>query len=355
MPGIATFVSGSVNNALDTFVTATSTAVAVGIAPVVTIGLSIWATTYGMAVMRQEVNDPIMGFVKYFTKVTIILGIALTAGVYQNLVVDGVYALTKWFISIVAPSAQGSEGDIFAVIDNFDEKVSELGLIMIGRGMTYLPVAGWMDLIAGLLTLVGSAIMILVVLGFSLVATVAVKFMLGIGPFFIASLCFPPIAKFFEAWMGKIMNYSFLMVGLAVTTTMGLVIIDAYVSHFLKEQDATNAIADAIGLIVAEGALGILVWQMPNIASGLGGGGALSGGGMGAFIGGMIAGRMGGGKEEKRQDEKGGGSIEDKSGGGGGGGGGSGGAGDGAGGGRTPAYRRATLDRLQYTKYTDKD
>lgn len=348
--GIATFVSGSVNNALDTFVTATSTAVSAGIAPMVVIGLSIWATTYGLATMRQEVNEPIMGFVKYFTKVSIILGIALSSGVYQSEVVDGVYAFTNWFVSIVAP---GAHGDIYTVIDEFDAKVSELGLVIIGHGMTLLPWGGWLDLIAGLITLLASAVMILVVLGFSLVATVAVKFMLGIGPFFIASLCFPPIAKFFEAWMGKIMNYSFLMVGLAVTTSMGLVIVGAYVDHFQQTQDATNAIADAVGLIVAEGALGILVWQMPNIAAGLGGGSTLSGGGLGAFIGGMIAGRMGGGKDEKKQEEKGGGSIEDKS--EGGGGGSSGGGRGGALGGRTPAYRRATLDRLQYTKYKDMD
>lgn len=345
--GIATFVSGSVNNALNTFVTNTSAAIAAGISPLVVIGLTIWAITYGMATMRQEVNEPIMGFAKYFLKVSLILGIALSSGVYQGEVVQGVYSFTNWMVSVVAP---GTNGDIFKVIDDFDQKVSELGLVIIGHGMTLLPMGGWLDLVAGLLVLLGSAVMIIVVLGFSLVATVAVKFMLGIGPMFIASLCFPPIAKFFEAWMGKIMNYSFLMIGLAVTTSMGLVIVGAYVSHFSESQDATNAIADAVGLIVAEGALGILVWQMPNIAAGLGGGSAISGGGLGAFIGGLIAGRMSNGKEEKGGSDKGGGSVEDKS--------------EssnsergpaGGGGGRTPAYRRATLDRLEYTKYKDAD
>lgn len=351
MPGgIATFVSGSVNNALNTFVTATSTAISAAIAPMVVIGLSIWAISYGLATMRQEVNEPIMGFVKYFTKVTIILGIALSSGVYQSEVVDGVYAFTNWMVQVVAP---GSSGDIFTVIDDFDEKVSNLGLVIIGHGMTLLPLGGWLDLIAGATVLFGSAIMIIIVLGFSLVATVAVKFMLGIGPMFIASLCFPPIAKFFEAWMGKIMNYSFLMIGLAVTTSMALVIVGAYVSHFSDNQDATNAIADAVGLIVAEGALGVLLWQMPNIAAGLGGGSTLSGGGLGAFIGGMIAGRMGSKKDEKKDDDKGGGSVEDQS--GSGGGSGRGGSSGGGAGGRTPAYRRATLDRLQYTKYKDLD
>jgi hypothetical protein len=132
---------------------------------------------------------------------------------------------------------------------------------------------------------------------------------------------------------------------------MALVVIGAYVSHFQANQDATNAISDAFGLIVCEGALGVLVWQMPNIASGLGGGATLSGGGLGAFIGGMIAGRMGNKQPPKEQSDKGGGSLEDRS----ESGGGSGRGGGAGGGGRVPAYRRATLDRLEYTKFKDKD
>lgn len=353
--GIATFVSGSVNNALNTFVTQTSTALSAGLAPIVATGLSIWAITYGLATMRQEVNEPIMGFVKYFLKVSIILGIALSSGVYQSEIVEGVYAMTNWLISMVVP---GSSGDIYTVIDQFDAKVSELGLVIIGHGFTLLPWGGWLDLLAGLITLVGSAIMVLILIGFSITATVATKFMLGIGPAFIASLCFPPIAKFFESWMSKVVNYMFLTMGLAVASSMALTIIGAYVNNFTSNQGTTNEIADAIGLVVAEGAILVLIWQMPNIASGLAGGAALSGGGVGAFVAGMLAKQMtGGDKDKKKEDEDGGGSVEKGGGGSGGsgraGGGNSSGGGGGGSGGRVPAYRRAALDRLQYTDHKD--
>jgi type IV secretion system protein VirB6 len=359
MPGIATFVSGSIDSALATFVAKTSIAVSAGIAPLVVVGMTIWATTYGMAVMRNEVSDPIMVFLKNLTKISIILAIALGGGIYQTQIVETVNDFQNWFVSIVAPTASGesviggsSATSIFGLIDDFDEKVSELGLVIVGHGMTLLPWGGWLDMIAGVVVLLGSAIMILVILGFCIMAKVALAFMLGIGPMFVAALAFPPTAKFFDAWMGKIMNYTFMIIGLAVAITMTLVIVGAYVSHFETNQDATNAIADAFGLIVVEGALGILIYQMPSIASGLGGGAALSGGGAGAFIGGLIAGRMGSSKSDDKdggEDEKGGGAIENSSSGNGGGSKGN----DGGGGGRVPAYRRSTLNQIEYTGFKD--
>lgn len=198
------------------------------------------------------------------------------------------------------------------------------------------------------ITLLASSVMIIVILGFVIVAKAALAFMLGIGPAFLACLAFPPFAKFFEAWTAKVMNYVFLIVGMAVMTTMATVIVDTYASHFLKNQNASNAIADAFGLVIVEATLAVLILQMPNIAAGLGGGASLSGGGLAGFALGLIAGK-GGEKKDKEKEESGGGSVENdgdnKK--GNKGGGNSGGNGQNGGGDRTPAFRRPTLDRLQ--------
>jgi type IV secretion system protein VirB6 len=337
--GIVGFLSGSIDSALATFVVTTSSAVAAGVAPLVVTGMSIWILTFGYAVMRNEVHDALLVYVKSVIKMSIIFTIALSGGIYQSQIVDGVQAFQNGFVSIVAPNATG---DIYGVLDNYDSKVTELGLVIIGHGMTLLPWGGWLDLLAGLVVLVSSAVMILMCGGFLLMAKVALAFMLGIGPAFIASLAFPPIAKFFEAWMGKVMNYCFLIVGLAMAVTIAVTICQAYVDHFTASQGATNEIADAFGLVIVQGALLILIYQMPHIASGLGGGASLSGGGAGAFIAGMM---MGGSKPPApSRNDGGGGSITDNS---GSRGGGSSQNQQGGSSKEVPAYRRATLDRLE--------
>jgi len=345
-PGIVLFVSGSVDNFLNTFVTQTSSQVSAAIAPLVATGASIWMLAYGFAVLRGEVNAPMQGFFKAVLKFAIIFGIALVGGTYQSFVVDGVNSVQNGFVTMIAPN---SAGNIFGVLDAFDENVSELSLVIIGHGMTLFPFGGWLDMIAGIVVLVGSAFMIIICGGFALVAKFAIAFMLGLGPIFVMSLAFPPIAKWFESWMGKVMNYTFLIIGLALTVTMCVTICAAYVAHFQATQSDTQDITDAFGLIIAEGMMLILVWQMPSIASGLGGGAALSGGGVGAFIGGMVTQSLlkGKGGDMPKPGGPTGGSIKNDESGNGGGkgqGGTQGGKAD------VPAYRQATLQRLADNK-----
>lgn len=352
--GIATFLSGSIENFLSTFVSASSKAVINGITPLVAIGMSIYFLTYGFAVMRNEVGDPVSTFIRNVIKNSFIFTFALSAGAYQSEIVDGVYAFQDAFVSAVAPTASGDitgspsggVSNIYHVLDKFDREGTELGLIIIGRGLSNLPFEGWADFFAGIIILVVNTIMMLICCGFLILAKAAMAFLLGIGPAFIASLAFPPIAKSFEAWFGKILNYSFLLIGLGVVVSMTLTICSAYIDHFSKTQTGTQALADAFGLVIIEGALLFMLWQLPSIASGLGGGAALNGGGIGAFIGGMLMNKMMSGNDDKddKKNDSGGGEIENKS---------PKGSNNGDSSSPPPAYRRAALQQLEYTKHRD--
>jgi len=352
--GIATFLSGSIENFLATFVTATSKAVITGITPLVAIGMSIWFLTYGFAVMRNEVGDPVSTFVRNVIKNSFIFAFALSAGAYQSEIVEGVYAFQDGFVSAIAPQASanitasptGGATNIYKVLDKFDIEGTKLALIIIGRGLSNLPFEGWADFFAGIIVLIVNTVMMLICLGFLILAKTAMAFLLGIGPAFIASLAFPPIAKSFEAWFGKIMNYSFLLIGLGVVVSMTLTICSAYISHFSVNQTNTQALADAFGLVVIEGALLFMLWQLPSIASGLGGGAALNGGGVGAFIGGMLMNKMmSNGDDEPKKKDNGGGEVKNQT---------SKNSGSSEAGSPPPAYRRAALQQLEYTKHKDR-
>jgi len=352
--GIATFLSGSIENFLATFVSAASKAVITGITPLVAIGMSIWFLTYGFAVMRNEVGDPVSTFIRNVLKNSFIFAFALSAGAYQSEIVEGVYAFQDAFVSAIAPQASGDitgsptggATNIYKVLDKFDIEGTKLALIIIGRGLSNLPFEGWADFFAGIIVLIVNTVMMLICLGFLILAKTAMAFLLAIGPAFIASLAFPPIARSFEAWFGKIMNYSFLLIGLGVVVSMTLTICSTYISHFSANQTDTQALADAFGLVVIEGALLFMLWQLPSIASGLGGGAALNGGGVGAFIGGMLMNKMmsnDDGDSKKNSNTNDGGEVKNQT---------SKSQSSDAGS-PPPAYRKAALQQLEYIKHKD--
>lgn len=348
--GIFGFLGGSIDNFLGAFVTKTATAMSTAITPIVITGLTIWVIVYGLAVMRNEVSEPFSVFAWKAFKISLILSFALSGGIYQSEIVEGANAFQNALSQIVAPTGGG---DIYKVLDDFDNRGAQLAIEIIKQGVYALPVGGWLDLGAGLLVFIASAALLIIAGGFTIIAKVAIAFVLGVGPMFIATLAFPPVAKFFDAWLAKLVNYSLLIMILAFSIALSISICDAYLATMQASQDSTNAIADAFGLVILSCCLVLLVWQSPNLAAGLAGGSALSGGGLGQVAVGYLMGmksQVGGNK-----DKGGGGNIENGGGsdGGGSGGGGSGGSyrGDSGGGRRNtdriPAYKRASADRYQ--------
>lgn len=348
MSGIFSYLGGSIDGALGSFVTEVSSKISGAITPIVLTGMTIWIIVYGFAVMRHEVSEPINVFAAKILKVGIILAFALGGGYYQSEVIAGVNALQNGLVQVVAPNAGG---DIYAVLDAFDEKGAQLALSIMERGVSLLPWGGWLDLITGILVFAANAVMLLVCGGFVVMAKIATAFVLGLGPIFIACLAFPPVSKFFDAWLGKVINYLLLVVILAFAISLSIAICDDYLTKATASMasGASNQIADAFGMVILYGALLIVVYQAPHLASGLAGGASLTGGGLGNLAQSAIVGKLAAKGNKSGSGGAGGG------GGGSVGNGGSGGASSGPSGsggpgggrsGRRAAYRKATIDNL---------
>lgn len=348
--GLMTFLSGNIESAMDKFVVQTSAALSVGLAPVVAIGLMIWFTLYGMAVMRGEVNDPVMGFVKQATKTSFICAIALGTGIFQDLIVGGVYGFLDGLTQIVSPS---NSANIFVALDQYDNKATEQSMVIIGHGMTKLPTGGYLDILAGLILQFSNAVLMILCGGFAVVAKVALSLVLALGPLFIVCLAFGPVARLFESWLSTVLSKVLLGVYLAAVLTFALVISSDYMDRMIANTGNVNAMSDAFGFVVINGVLLVVAYQLPQLAAGLTGGISVSGGGLAAFAMGKLTGGRGrgeGGGGGGGSD--GGGSVSNASGGSANSGANTAPAGSsaGSGGNRTPAYRRATLERLHGPK-----
>jgi type IV secretion system protein VirB6 len=336
--GIFTFITGSIDAALNTFVVQVSTSLASGITPLVVSGMTIWVLVYGYSVMRNEVSDPVSAFVKTVAKNAFIFGLALNAGIYQSEIVDGVNALSTGLVQIVSPV--GNATSVFDALDQLNALDNQLALQMLNNGETLLPIGGWLDLLCGVLLLLANAALLLIMGGWSILADASLKFVLGLGPLFIACLAFDPLKQFFTSWMNKVANYVLLTMLMAALGTFVVKMATAYVTAMaVSTQETSNAISDVFGFILLVGVALVLAWQMPNLAASLTGGTPLSSSFMGAAAGALLGRR--GGQESGQSDGNAGGTIEgvntadnkakpevDAA-------------------AKVPAYRKATLDHLR--------
>jgi type IV secretion system protein VirB6 len=348
MAGLFVYLGGTIDGALNSYVNKASSDLSAGLTPLVLSGLTIWVMVYGFAVMRKEVSEPINSFVWKILKISLILTIALSGGIYQGEIVSTIRALENGLVKVITPNASGN---IFEVLDKFDERGAILALNVIERGVDKLPLGGWLDMLTGIIVFFANAVILLVCGGFAVMAKVATSFVLAFGPLFIACLAFEPVSKFFDAWLSKVINYLLLSVILAFAISLSIAICDAYLIKASQSMDEgiNNQIADAFSLVILYGALLIMIYQAPHLASGLAGGASLTGGGLGnlaqsAIVGKLAGGGKGSGASPPASPPKPGGDMANAtpkspspSTSGSGGSGGSGG---------TPAYRQSTLNNL---------
>lgn len=103
---------------------------------------------------------------------------------------------------------------------------------------------------------------------------------LGVGPFFILCLIFEPSKRLFDAWMGQVLNYVFLVMLAAATIKLLFTIISLYLDAVFGAHAAAGGADPSYSEIfpmIALCAIGALALvQMPSVASALGGGVAVS-------------------------------------------------------------------------------
>ena len=158
---------------------------------------------------------------------------------------------------------------------------------MVKRGEELLPIGGYTDILAGILMILVIAVVLLVVASYVLLAKVGLALVLAFGPIFIASSAFSHTKRFFEAWVAKLLNYTFLMALMSAMTALVLRIYGHYIDAFLHEDvSLMNAVRELSELMLISGAMTVITLQIPRISAALTGGAAVTGAG-GAILGGI--------------------------------------------------------------------
>ncbi len=272
-----------VDTSLTTYVTSTSADVIAWFTPIfqnlMIIYIALWGYTYWMG----KIDEPFSEGLKRIIKITVILGLALTVGTYNGWVVNLLYHGPEQLASVVTGVSPSS-----ALLDSLFNKGFEIGDraweeggIMDGDFGMYI-VAFIIWIIVALLTAYAAFLLMM--------SKVALSLLLAVGPLFIAMILFQPTQRWFDSWFGQVINFGLLLVLSVAAVQIVLGLFDGFISSMLATGGTETE--EMVAMVAMVFITGLIMAQVPIIASSLGGGFQLST--MGLFGAGMRHGRNAG-------------------------------------------------------------
>lgn len=262
----------TLNGSLSTYVGDTVANVIGAITPVTTTLLAIYVVFWGLSIMRGAITEPVTDGASRIVRLAVITGIALSAGRYNTFIsgwlFDAPDAMAAFIVqggTTPATSVQfldtlmGQAYDFGLAFKDFADSNSTIGIPDIG--FLIMAYAIW---ITGVL-LTGFAAFLLVL------AKLTLSITLAIGPIFVLLTIFEATKKFFDAWLGQVLNAVFVTILSAAAIKLILTLLQSYLT------DASGAAAEpSLNLAIpaiAYSLVGVLVLaQVPSIAGALGGG-----------------------------------------------------------------------------------
>lgn len=199
-----------------------------------------------------------------------ITGLSLNATNYTTYLIGGVNAFADGLantISTVAGTGSGERG-IFKTLDELLLKAIEQANTCFAK-MSLWDTESW--------DWIFSAIAVLVSLGaVTLLASVIIigsKFLLTLlfllGPLFLSFACFPATRRFFDGWVGKLMEICLIQVFGVAVITLSISIIDNFITPNKLDGNDINPIAISAQIAILSGITFYIIKQIPILSCAL--------------------------------------------------------------------------------------
>ncbi|WP_455465983.1 type IV secretion system protein [Bartonella sp. B39] len=259
-------------NAIDiatkTYVTDTSSKAIVAITPIVSIGLTIAFMVYGWLIIRGAIDMPISGFLSRCLRISIIVSIALTAGLYQNKIANLITEMPNQLIDTLIQNPQIRNSNQFA---GFIDNVARVGFKYASDAFeeaAFLDADGLLYGLFGILILLATSFLVAISGAFILLAKVVLILLVGLGPLFIIALLWQPTYRFFEQWIAQILGYIIFIVLIVTIFSLMMSIFESYMSElkFDGRQNVGYALGGALILSIISI---VLLFKLSSAASAL--------------------------------------------------------------------------------------
>ena len=280
---IAHFLLENIPETVTTYANEKSAVMIGYIGPTAVILLTLFVLFWGAAMASGQISEPFTDGMKRIIRMCIIVGFALTVGIYQDYVADFFLRVPSEMASELA--YEGSSGgyepvSIATVLDGslqqgFDvgDKAWDKGDEMAQKGIKSA-IAGMGYYALAILVYLAAAAIVAIAAGILLVAFLATALLLAIGPLFILFAIFPATYRWFETWLGQVVNFAILYVMVAVTVGLVFSMFDQYLS-MLPVTTLSETVVNTLKLIGMTIAIVAVLLQTRSMAAALGGGVAM--------------------------------------------------------------------------------
>jgi len=281
---LAHFLLENIPETVTAYVNEKSAAMIGYIGPTAVTLLTIFVLFWGVAMASGQISEPFTEGMKRIVRMCIIVGFALTVGIYQGYVAD-------FFLKVPVEMAseltyEGSSGgyepvSIATVLDGslqkgFDvgDKAWDKGDEMAQKGIK-AAIAGLGYYALAIMVYCAALAIVALAAGILLVAFIGTALLLAVGPLFILFAIFPTTLRWFETWLGQVVNFSILYVLVAVAVGLVFSMFDQYLS-MLPITTLSETVVNSLKLLGITFAILAVLLQTRSLASALGGGVALS-------------------------------------------------------------------------------
>jgi type IV secretion system protein VirB6 len=273
--GFYSRIFAELSDALSSYVGDTASSVIGAITPVATTLLMIYVMLWGWSMMRGVISEPITDGVGRIVRLAVIIGVALNLGRYGDFISTWLWDAPDALASYIGGGSGTSNA---AYLDGLMSKMYDFGEAFYQKSMTSKNTFGIPDM--------GLLIMAWAIWAVGVIATgygafllalskMGLAIALGVGPIFVLLTIFEPTKRFFDAWMGQVLNYVFLVMLSAAAIKLIMTILNTYLTDAAGSVLADPSLTQALPAIVLSLIGALVLVQMPSMASALGGGVAL--------------------------------------------------------------------------------
>ena len=260
-------VIGLVDDATETYIGETFTALSNAILPVFGSFLVLYFIFYGLAIWRGAVETPIIRFVWTVFKFSVLYGLISGFANYNTIIAQFLTNTPDAIAGIIANFPGGGTASS-ALGEAYNGAIDATARAFASRGVT-------LSFVLGVLILLTSTLMV----GFSLflitLAKIALAVLVGLGPLFIFLMMFEKTQGIFEAWLKLIINFMFITI--LTVAILGLTVAIAETSlTLIPENEGAFSQILSLGQVLTPAVIFVIIFllllQVPSIATALGGG-----------------------------------------------------------------------------------
>lgn len=244
------------------FAAGVSQSVVTAVLPVVAAALAVMIFFYGLSVVRGEVQNPLMMFIGKIFKHGVIVAVVSGYASGAINVIDLAWNLQDSFTSVISGNSNA-----FAAIDDSHFKVVAFfagAMVFLIDSMNAGSFEGYFLLAMIVLFILFGGGVIALSLFYIVLSKVGLALILGLGPFFIAGLAYQPTARFFETWLGAVLNFCMLA---AVAALMIPWVTNAQTAVIASSNG--NFIKDLVEFSIVSLVMFLLMLEVPRLVAGL--------------------------------------------------------------------------------------